>query len=121
MEYTFIHYYGSETHVIDLGHDHFFAWLIETEEFPDPGCRAGSGGYQVKAKLDPDDDPFGGMDFHLSEGSICGGYVSWRPLGAMKASGHQLIEKDPLHIEASLACRSCPSHGWIRDGLWVPA
>lgn len=32
-----------------------------------------------------------------------------------------LVSADPLHIEPSLLCRVCGHHGFIRDGLWVPA
>lgn len=47
--------------------------------------------------------------------------------GAM-CSSHQLIAREPLHLEPSLACSynivadgapSCPWHGWIRNGQWV--
>ena len=33
----------------------------------------------------------------------------------------ELISEDPLHVEPSLQCRSCPNHGFIRGGRWVPA
>lgn len=112
-----IDYYGRATDVIVLAEDHFFVWLNEVEIMPDPGCRVGSAGYKVTVDYDQT-DTFGGMHLHRVNGTICGGYVSWRSLGTMKASGHQLISVDPLHIEASLACRSCGSHGFIRNGMW---
>lgn len=34
-------------------------------------------------------------------------------------SHHKLISKEPLHIEASVGCHQCPSHGWIREGKWT--
>lgn len=34
---------------------------------------------------------------------------------------HQLISRDPLHVEASVLCAICGDHGWIRDGRWVAA
>lgn len=35
---------------------------------------------------------------------------------------HQLISRDPLHIEASLLCPlGTGAHGFIRNGKWVPA
>lgn len=34
---------------------------------------------------------------------------------------HQLISKDPIHIEPSLACRDCSFHGFIRNGQWINA
>jgi hypothetical protein len=32
-----------------------------------------------------------------------------------------LVSLEPLHLEPSLLCVICGSHGFIRDGLWVPA
>lgn len=32
-----------------------------------------------------------------------------------------LVSLDPLHLEPSLLCRICGSHGFIRDGQWVVA
>lgn len=32
-----------------------------------------------------------------------------------------LVSLDPLHVEPSLLCRECGDHGFIRDGVWVPA
>lgn len=67
-------------------------------------------------------------DIHFSDGRkrVCGGYVTTGDdeLCAafdIKPSGHRLISLDPLHIEASLACTRCPSHGFIRDGRWIDA
>lgn len=35
---------------------------------------------------------------------------------------HTVHSVDPLHMEPSLGCENgCPSHGWIRNGQWVPA
>jgi hypothetical protein len=35
--------------------------------------------------------------------------------------GHEVITRDPLHIEASILCPDCGTHGWIRNGRWVEA
>ena len=51
----------------------------------------------------------------------CGGYVSLRDEKAWKKSGHTVIEENPWHVEASLGCNTCESHGFIRDGKWVEA
>jgi hypothetical protein len=58
----------------------------------------------------------------------CGGYIAWMtpPDGSVTASRHQLVAGGPgdegsLTVAPSLACRSCPSHGFIRNGIWVPA
>lgn len=53
----------------------------------------------------------------------CGGYIAWKsaPAGWAQASGHTLVSIEPLHVEASLGCRTCQSHGWIRGGEWTDA
>lgn len=33
-------------------------------------------------------------------------------------SNHTIVQREPLTITASLACRSCPWHGFITDGRW---
>jgi len=35
--------------------------------------------------------------------------------------GHEVLSTHPLHIEASILCDDCGTHGWVRDGEWVPA
>lgn len=35
--------------------------------------------------------------------------------------GHKIVREDPLTVEGSLLCRSCGTHGFVRDGRWVPA
>ena len=67
------------------------------------------------------------------DGSWCGGWVGFTNVADPgRADGtiepyrrdgckHQLVSEDPLHIEPSLACRICPSHGWIRGGRWEDA
>lgn len=48
-----------------------------------------------------------------------GGPARWQ---CSRCSLHDVHSLDPLHLEASLACEDgCLSHGWIRDGKWVPA
>ncbi len=35
---------------------------------------------------------------------------------------HRIVSRDPLTIEASIACaQHCGFHGFIRDGHWVAA
>ena len=35
---------------------------------------------------------------------------------------HQILRVDPLTLDPSLACEDgCPSHGFIRDGIWSDA
>lgn len=33
----------------------------------------------------------------------------------------KLEKVDPVALSPSLLCRACGHHGWVRDGLWVPA
>lgn len=34
--------------------------------------------------------------------------------------GWQLVSLDPLTLAPSLLCRVCGTHGFIRDGKWMP-
>lgn len=35
---------------------------------------------------------------------------------------HTVLSVEPLTLDPSLACEDgCPSHGWIRNGVWVSA
>lgn len=68
-----------------------------------------------------------GMEvLHLREDGVwCGGYLAedtpqtrrWE----VRPSGHRIVSLAPLHIEPSLACGTCPSHGWVHNGNWVGA
>jgi hypothetical protein len=40
---------------------------------------------------------------------------------AANTSAHTLVSRDPLHLEPSLLWRCCNTHGFVRDGRWVPA
>lgn len=61
----------------------------------------------------------------------CGGYIAWVPESEQQieqpfTARHQLVAGGPgdegaLTIAPSLACRHCPSHGFIRGGRWVEA
>lgn len=94
----------------DLGNGHSFRWYLD---------EAGAFGLIEHHPPGPDASP-GAL--------MCGGYVAWRkpvPRGHA-AVNHQLIAGGPgdetlLTIAPSLQCRSCPSHGFIRDGRWIPA
>lgn len=35
--------------------------------------------------------------------------------------GHQLVTREPLHIEPSILCGDCGTHGFVRSGSWVAA
>jgi hypothetical protein len=107
-------YSGREDHH-DLGAGHSFVWILD---------RSGKAiGLMEHHPKGPDSTP----------GALyCGGYVCWTPADEQdvaapwKASNHQLLAGCPgdeqhLTLAPSLACRNCPSHGFIRDGRWVDA
>lgn len=98
----------------DLGDGHSFVWLQN---------RAGQTiGLIEHHPKGPDARP----------GALyCGGYVAWVPEVEQQSTPtwtarHQLLAGGPgdeasLTIAPSLACRHCPSHGFIRGGRWIPA
>lgn len=43
------------------------------------------------------------------------------PWVAAGTHAHQLISRDPLHLEPSLLWRCCGLHGWVRGGEWTSA
>lgn len=63
------------------------------------------------------------------DGEWCGGYTHFQnvPEAALAnakyktQSRHALVSADPLHVQPSLQCRSCPKHGWIENGRWRDA
>lgn len=103
--------YPGREREFDLGEGHSFTWLTDSggqviglieHHRPGPAARPGA--------------------------QYCGGYVAWRAADGEPglAARHQLVAggpgaEDELTISPSLACRSCPSHGFIRDGRWIPA
>lgn len=44
------------------------------------------------------------------------GTIDYSPTG-----GHELISREPVHIEPSILCSDCQDHGFLRDGRWEPA
>lgn len=36
-------------------------------------------------------------------------------------TNHTIVQREPLTITASLACRDCSWHGFITEGKWIPA
>lgn len=36
-------------------------------------------------------------------------------------TNHQLVCREPLHMEPSLLWSCCGTHGFVRDGRWIPA
>jgi hypothetical protein len=106
--------YLARDHEHDLGDGHSFVWteqdgrVVGLIEHHPPGPHA------------------------TPTAKYCGGYIAWVAAPAVPGkrpewvARHQLVAGGPgdethLTITPSLACRHCPSHGWIRDGKWVPA
>lgn len=74
------------------------------------------------------DEWVGLHEWHKEPGSAfySAGYIAftgrptpewWSP----SAPAWEVVSEDPLTLSPSLACGTCPHHGWIRDGIWVPA
>ncbi len=40
---------------------------------------------------------------------------------AASTTNHRLVSREPLHLEPSLLWRCCGTHGFVRDGVWIPA
>lgn len=52
----------------------------------------------------------------------CGGTIWFAGADAPQARAKWNIEsEEPLTLSPSLLCRNCGSHGFIREGKWVPA
>lgn len=43
------------------------------------------------------------------------------PWVAAGTSAHTLVSREPLHLEPSLLWRCCGTHGFVREGEWIPA
>jgi hypothetical protein len=74
----------------------------------------------------PEGSVFVGLhDYHRTDTTQtgwCGGWVGFTNVeGADERAVHELVSAEPLHVEPSLGCRGCPSHGWIREGRWSEA
>lgn len=57
---------------------------------------------------------------------VCGGtYVPMIVAPALQmGNGHEIIQRDPLTIRASIACdveRGCMEHGFVTNGKWEAA
>ena len=43
------------------------------------------------------------------------------PWVAAGTSAHTLVCREPLHLEPSLLWQCCGLHGFVRNGVWIPA
>lgn len=101
--------------ILDLGHDHTWEFTIWK---PD---RALNPQY---AEL-PDETPCGGIIDHVrQDGTPCRGAVTFDTptMHQVFPDSHywRLIMLEPLTLEPSILCH-CGDHGFIRQGIWVPA
>lgn len=48
----------------------------------------------------------------------CSQQDRWMPQAAPE---HTLVAREPLHMEPSLLWPCCGTHGFVRDGQWIPA
>jgi hypothetical protein len=48
----------------------------------------------------------------------CDHFGHWIAAGT---ANHQLPSREPLHLEPSLLWQCCGTHGFVRDGAWIPA
>lgn len=88
---------------IDIGHGHMIAFVTYEDEV----CAIN--------------------DWHrMADGATwCVGFVDFK--GSKWAvqfgpeTGWTVVKREPLTLEPSILCRICRSHGFIRDGRWVPA
>ena len=48
----------------------------------------------------------------------CGARNLWAGAGT---GGHELVAREPLHLEPSLLWPYCNLHGWVRNGIWSDA
>lgn len=52
------------------------------------------------------------------DGSMCSG---WAPTRAENEVNWTIEQREPLTLSPSLLCLRCGHHGFVRDGVWVPA
>lgn len=102
---------------VHLGGDHYANLEYLLSDGTMKSYPAGQGPEEEGAPL------IGLMEHHKRpDGGWCGGWVGFKNVpGADERAKHELVSSDPLTVAPSLACRQCPSHGFIRDGRWADA
>lgn len=53
------------------------------------------------------------------DGDRCMPLLGWIPI--RPGRWWELVSLDPLTISPSLLCTNCQTHGFVREGKWVPA
>jgi hypothetical protein len=85
------------------------------------------GGHEISYYTYGDDDTSVGLiDWHKKpDGSPCpGGSILFdlpQNEDFPRTARWQVLSQDPLTLSPSLLCTICGDHGWIREGVWVPA
>lgn len=64
-------------------------------------------------------EPAGVTEWHWTGEHWCAGFIPFKSHNP--DYGWDVHSLDPLHLEPSLLCRLCGSHGFIRSGTWVSA
>ena len=72
--------------------------------------------------------PAGIIDWHrTAAGKWCCGWVAFRGspweqgFQSTKIASWEVVDREPLTLSPSLLCKTCGSHGFIRQGQWVRA
>ena len=86
------------------------------------------GGHKIEFVAYREDARAAINDYHSKpDGTECGGFVALRG-GAWEQAFEQqgipawdVLSWEPLTLSPSLLCKACGSHGFIRNGKWVPA
>lgn len=64
-------------------------------------------------------------DWHRRpDGTWCKGWISFNGSAWGKQFGNvgwDVVQREPLTLTPSLACRVCGDHGHVTNGRWVPA
>lgn len=68
-------------------------------------------------------EPYGWIEAHRDRaGKWCTGVLQRRDKTARTdRPTWRVLSEDPLTLDPSVKCTRCGNHGWIRDGVWVPA
>lgn len=66
-------------------------------------------------------------EYHLKADSTwCSGWIvfkgsAWDKEFSTPITNWDVVQREPLTLSPSILCHTCGSHGYIRDGRWVPA
>lgn len=63
---------------------------------------------------------------HFEWSHTCRGQITGEPFDDVTTMPHsggtwQVVQVEPLTVTPSINCTACGTHGWIRNGQWVPA